>query len=795
MRRLGKGAMGRVVRSGVGRRRVQTVVMTLAVLMAVTSAVVAGSLMVASSAPFDDAFAAQRGAHLVVQTDDARTSAAELAATAHLSGVTASAGPYQQAVFRPQGPNGGPAMPPTTVAGRATPGGAVDDVTLESGRWVAGPGEIVLSSDLGMYYPLGSVLRVSGVANGPALTVVGVARSVSVSADGWVVPAQIGALRAVGAPATSQMLYRFASAAGTAQITADRARLSAALAPGAVVGAVSYLDTRLAATQNTELIVPIMTAFGVLGLLMSVIIISSVVSGAVGGNVRRIGILKAVGFTPGQVVRAYVAQALVPAGVGTALGLLFGNLLAVPLLSDAQQAYGTAALTVAWWVDLAVPAGALAVVALAALLPALRAGRMRTVEAIAIGRAPRAGRGQWAHRLAGRLPLPRAVTLGLASPFARPVRTAAMLAAVLFGTAAVTFAVGLTSSTSAIVDAIHPGRSSAVEVDVRGPEFGGQAGAMPGRPAVSATDADRAKLPAAIGAQPGTRSFYGRGQTTVTVAGATGPINVALYQGDSLPGAYDIISGRWFTGPGEVVVPTHFLASTGTRVGDSVTLVDQGVRIPVRIVGEDFSPGNAGMDISADLATFAAAEPGLQVFAYHLTLNPGVSAADYITALNTTVEPLGAEASGNMDAGLNKTAVLIDAMAGLLTLMLVTVAGLGVLNSVVLDTRERVHDLGVCKAVGMSPRQTVTQVVTSVLGVGLLGGLAGVPAGTVLHHLVIRSVVHSWGSGMPAQLSAVYHSPELILLTLAGATIAVLGALLPAGWAAKARTAVALRTE
>jgi hypothetical protein len=47
-------------------------------------------------------------------------------------------------------------------------------------------------------------------------------------------------------------------------------------------------------------------------------------------------------------------------------------------------------------------------------------------------------------------------------------------------------------------------------------------------------------------------------------------------------------------------------------------------------------------------------------------------------------------------------------MAALLTLMLVSVAGLGVLNFVVLDTRERVHDLRVCKALGMSPRQTVS---------------------------------------------------------------------------------------
>jgi putative ABC transport system permease protein len=54
-------ALGRVVRSGVGRRRVQTLVVALATLMAVASAVVAGSLMVASSAPFDHAFARQHG--------------------------------------------------------------------------------------------------------------------------------------------------------------------------------------------------------------------------------------------------------------------------------------------------------------------------------------------------------------------------------------------------------------------------------------------------------------------------------------------------------------------------------------------------------------------------------------------------------------------------------------------------------------------------------------------------------------------------------------------------------------
>jgi putative ABC transport system permease protein len=42
---------------------------------------------------------------------------------------------------------------------------------------------------------------------------------------------------------------------------------------------------------------------------------------------------------------------------------------------------------------------------------------------------------------------------------------------------------------------------------------------------------------------------------------------------------------------------------------------------------------------------------------------------------------------------------------------------------------------------------------------------------------------------------AVYQALELVLLGLAGVAIAMLGASLPAGWAARTRTATALRTE
>lgn len=190
---------------------------------------------------------------------------------------------------------------------------------------------------------------------------------------------------------------------------------------------------------------------------MAVLIIGNVVAGAVSTATRRIGILKALGFTPAQVVRAYMGQALIPATVGAALGVVAGNLLTVPILAQTNRIYGTNDSGVARWVDAVVVGGALAMVAVTGLAASTRAGRLRSVDALAVGRTPRPGRGQWAARLTGRLPISRPVTLGLAHPFARPVRAISIVAAIAFGAAAVTFAVGLGTSLNRVQ--VHRGRS------------------------------------------------------------------------------------------------------------------------------------------------------------------------------------------------------------------------------------------------------------------------------------------------------------------------------------------------
>src|SRR5207253_2894629 len=102
-----------------------------------------------------------------------------------------------------------------------------------------------------------------------------------------------------------------------------------------------------------------------------------------------------------------------------------------PLIQERSLFKVTVAVPV--WINIAVPAGMLALAGLAALLPALRAGRLSAVQAITADQAPRAGHGRAAQRLAGRLPLPRPVTAGLAAPFTRPARSAATLATIIIG--------------------------------------------------------------------------------------------------------------------------------------------------------------------------------------------------------------------------------------------------------------------------------------------------------------------------------------------------------------------------
>ncbi|MGW6984907.1 ABC transporter permease [Streptomyces sp. NPDC054932] len=165
-----------------------------------------------------------------------------------------------------------------------------------------------------------------------------------------------------------------------------------------------------------------------------------------------------------------------------------------------------------------------------------------------------------------------------------------------------------------------------------------------------------------------------------------------------------------------------------------------------------------------------------------------------LAELNGVLEPLGAQATATESPSSN----VLAAMQGLiatLTLMLVAVAGLGVLNTVVLDTRDRVRDQGVLKALGMTPRQTVVQVLTGVAAIGLVAGAVGAPLGVALHHAVMPAMGRAAGFAIPQTFVNVHGALPPVLMAPAGVPIAVAGALAPAFWATRTRTAQALRAE
>jgi putative ABC transport system permease protein len=383
-----------------------------------------------------------------------------------------------------------------------------------------------------------------------------------------------------------------------------------------------------------------------------------------------------------------------------------------------------------------------------------------------------------------------------------------MLLAVAFGTIAATFAVGLTSSLDEVGKSQDPESRAAVTVTtVRmnniappppPPPAGGEAAASPSPatpgPAADPSGskaADPAKVRAAVESEAGLKSYYGKLQTEVAVAGISGGVEASLYEGDSRSGSYEMLSGHWITGTGQVVVPTRFLERTSTKVGDTVRMTFEKESADLRIVGESFDTSGNELEVHADMANFPSARPET----FLVDVKSGVSADEFARKLAAVVRPMGGDATTVAESEQSGTILVMDAMAVLLTFMLIAVAGLGVLDSVVLDTRERVHDLGVCKAIGMSPRQTVSLVLAPVSAIGVVGGLLGVPAGYLLHGVVVPVMGRAVGTGMPSPVLDVYGPVELLLPGLGGVVLAMLGAMIPAGWAARTRTATALRTE
>ncbi|MGR4879593.1 FtsX-like permease family protein [Streptomyces sp. LARHCF249] len=766
-------AVWRASRAAVKRRRVQTFVIGLVVLCSTTTVLLALGLLGAASGPFDKAYAAQRGAHVVASFDTAKATPAQLAHTVGRPGVEAAAGPFGQAVVDiPRGwlwTAGGS----LTVVGRADPAGPVDRIELLEGRWATAPGEIVVNwSSQGSPGPelLGTRLE----APSTTLTVVGFATSMSRSASAWVSPEQMAALQ----PSSAQMLYRFTDASTPARLSTALAGATTGLAEESVTGVQTYFALEQAFSALVDSYLPFITLFGVLGLLVSVLIVGNVVSGAVVSGYRHIGVLKALGFTPNQVVAVYLTMLSVPAVVGCVLGTLLGNALSGPILQVAFSGIETGRASVGEvspWMSVICLVGVPALVLLTALVPALRAHRLPAARAISAGGAPRTGRGLRVQRALSLTRLPRPVSLGLGQPFARPGRTLLTVAAIVLGVTTVTLATGLTSTMVAFGNIGRGDGGARIQVEAGGPGTD-RTPPLLGDPQIEER----------LRSLPGATRVRARAFCQANVIGQTQPVYADFYRGDDALYADTIVRGRAPAAEGEVVAGPSFLKERGLKVGDRLALELNGRKVPAIVVGE-LIEGNARA-LEATWQTLARLAPDVHATEYTVRLAPGADARAYAEAVEALDPGLRASVADSGNAGTTT----VVAFSTVFTVLLTLVASLGVFNTVLLNTRERRRDLGMLKSIGMTPRQVVAMTVTSVAGLGAVGGLLGVPLGVLAHRLVVDNI---GVIEFPESMKDVWHAPQLAATLLAGVAIAVIGALVPARSAARTTIASVLHTE
>jgi len=452
------GAVLKAALAGAARRLTQTVVIFVVLAMASTAALVGLTLATNPTQAFRALSARYHTADLAVTIDATTVTSAQLAAARRLPGVTKAVGYPATTVnvtipATPGYDEGAPVSGPLTVVGRASRSGPLDHITQKSGRWPTRLGEIDDNDLSGTRGSVGllQTITVTSLAGKPKLAIVGWGSLAAQDGtqNAWAVPGTIAALERAGAPRQEQMLFTFRHASTVAQVGADLAELRAALPAGAIISQAVALSSENMTTMGNGIHASSTVPYAAMALLLAAVIIASVAAAAVTAGYRRIGVLKSIGFTPAQIAATYLIQLGIPALAGVVAGTALGNRWVLPLIQERSLFKVTVAVPL--WINIAVPAGMLALAGLATLVPAVRAGRRPAVWAITAGQAPRAGHGLAAQRLAGRLPLPRPVTAGLAAPFTRPARSAATLATITLGLTAAVLAVGLSTQITKIV--------------------------------------------------------------------------------------------------------------------------------------------------------------------------------------------------------------------------------------------------------------------------------------------------------------------------------------------------------
>ena len=424
------------------RRRAEAALLLLAIVAATTTLTLGLVLHGVTSHPYQSTREATAGpdvvANLVAPPTGEPADLAGLEALANAPGVVGHSGPYPVtgAVL---GAHGHTVQ--VEAAGRDSAPASIDQPKPTQGSWVRDGGVVVeaaLADALGVRAgdPItlnGRSLRVVGVAVTAAMqpypdvadytpTVaqgrpIGAAQSLPpLEAHGlvWLTQADARSLAPQAESLSYALNLKLADpAAAPAFVNAHSGEAPAPV----LVSWQDILDQASNLVRNEQRV--LVTGGWLLGLL-AVASVAVLVGGRMADQIRRVGLLKAVGGTPSLVAVVLLAEYMVLAVLAAAAGLAAGW-AAAPLLTDPSAGLlgsaGAPPLTMST-VGL-VTAMALGVAVAATFVPAVRAARTSTVRALAdSARPPR--RTAWLIAISARLPVP--LLLGLRVAARRPRR-------------------------------------------------------------------------------------------------------------------------------------------------------------------------------------------------------------------------------------------------------------------------------------------------------------------------------------------------------------------------------------
>ena len=225
---------------------------------------------------------------------------------------------------------------------------------------------------------------------------------------------------------------------------------------------------------------------------------------------------------------------------------------------------------------------------------------------------------------------------------------------------------------------------------------------------------------------------------------------------------------------GAVLVPAGMAERDGLAVNGTIdaTAAD-GTGLPLRIAGvvERTLPGPAGESL---VVGWSDAERlgvvGADAFA--VRFDPSASAEQRAeldgVARSLALEPTGL---GRIEGAIGQALDRVFGLFDVLALVAVVVAALGIVNTLTMNVLERVREIGVLRAAGMTRRQVWRSVVVEAGITGLIGATCGVVAGLVVGGLMVVMAGGRWeiATAIPWPAVAAAFGLGVVLAMLAAA--------------------------